>query len=157
MKKKTPLSSTTKTLLIYSGELLIFSLVFLALGILVLTKVFYLSELRQQIFTWVTLFGGLVTLGDFLWVLLSKKRRKKSSLIDKILVAPVGLGLFVADLTALIMGNMPYEFYQFAMGGVFCYLGLVYAFEGVFHYFHPIPGLLEDEEEKPTNSADEKK
>jgi len=69
----------------------------------------------------------------------------------------VGLGLFVADLTALIMGNMPYEFYQFAMGGVFCYLGLVYAFEGVFHYFHPIPGLLEDEEEKPTDDADEKK
>jgi len=146
-----------KVKLIYSGELFLFALVFLAIGLLVLFRVIPLTSTRRAIFTWVTIFGGAIGIGDFLWALISKKRRRKVALIDKILVLPAGVLAIVMDVIAFAQGidNRPYEHYQWTMGSVFCYLGLVYLFLGFYHYRRPIPGLIEDENPKPEAATDE--
>jgi len=140
-----------KVKLIYSGELLFFSLVFLTIGLLVILKLIPLSSTRKAIFTWVTIFGGAIGIADFLWALISKKRRRKVALIDKILVLPAGIAAITMDIIAFSNGidTRPDEHFQWTMGLIFVYLGLVYLFECFYHYQKPIPGLIE-EEETPT-------
>jgi hypothetical protein len=152
-KKK--MDELTKMKLIYSGELLIFAIVFVVLGILILTKVIYLTERRQLIFTWITLCGSFILLGDFTWLCFSKKRQKKNSWIDKILVLPSAICLIVFDLIALISGAKPYEYYMYLMGSVFCYISIIYTFEGIYHYFKPVPALLEDDPKEKKKDEDE--
>ncbi len=148
--KKKKLDDLTKSKLIYSGELLIFGIVFAILGILILIGSINVRDWKKVAFTWVTLFGGFVLYGDFLWVLFSKKRRKKNSLLDKILVLPSATFLIGYDLYVLITSDD--SFISYVMGSVFVYLSLVYVFEGIYHWFVTHPYLLE-EEEKSENDA----
>jgi len=153
-KEKKKLDDLTKTKLIYSGELLIFSAVFVVLGILILIGIIEVKDWKRVVFTWVTLFGGFILIGDLVWLLLSPKRRKKNSLIDKILVIPSSLFLIAYDIYSLTTDDV--SLIQYAMGGVFCYLGAVYIFEAVYHWFHIHPALLEIEagDEKPETAEE---
>ena len=127
--------------LIYSGELLLISLVFLVLGILKLTGVMTSKQPRMAIFNWITMIGGLWIIADFFWTLLSKKRRRKNSLLDKILNLPIPLFLSPFDLYFLIKYPGP-EVFSICVGSVFLYVFLNYAFQGIYHYFKPSPALL---------------
>ena len=84
-----------KTKLIYSGEFILIALVFLVLGILEILKVIVIGTNFQLIFKILTLVGATWLVTDFLWTLLSKKRRKKNCLLDKILNLPIPLFLII--------------------------------------------------------------
>jgi hypothetical protein len=143
----------TKVKLIYSAEVALFAIVFGVLGILFLVNVITVSDTRRLIFTWVTLFGGFLGIGDFLWVLLSPKRRKKNSLVDKIAILPLGVALIVIDFMALIQQSNDNEKTRYVMGAAFCYIALIYIFEAIYHWFRPIPSLVEEDEKKPEESS----
>ena len=144
MKKK--MDYVTKAKLIYSGELLLFSIVFLVIGILEMTEVIHIKDIVITIFNWVTLFGGTWVIVDFFWVLFSKKRRAKNSILDKACLLPAGIYLITFDLIALI-GQVSktdnYNYYRFGISSLLLYLGCVYIFQGIYHWFKPIPGLVE--------------
>lgn len=168
-KKK--MDDLTKAKLIYSGELALFAILFLVLGILMLCQVYVSSDTRRTIFIWVTLFGGFFLIGDFLWTLLSKKHRKKASLLDKILTLPSAFALISYDLYVLITGVKDATLHRNVVGSIFLYIAVVYLFEALYHYRHPIPGLLdidkpeekpmeqplEQPEEKPSEGTEDKK
>ena len=148
-KKK--MDQETKMKLIYSIELGVFAVVFLVLGILELTKVITLSNTYQNIFKWVTIFGGTWLVIDLCWAIASRNRRKRIALIDKIIMVPLGIYLIIFDIYGLANSSLPYDYYRFGMSIPFIYISLAYAFQGIYHFYNPVPGLFEDiknEEEK---------
>ena len=140
MKKKMDLM--TKAKLFYSGELAIFAVVFLVLAILEFTEII---KINGTGFNWVTIFGGFLIIGDFVWAMVSKKRQKKIALIDKILVLPLAVYLISFDLYCFI-GQPEVTIYRYCIPPVMLYLCLVYTFEAIYHFKYPVPGLLEIEE-----------
>lgn len=153
MEKK-KIDELTKAKLIYSGELLIFAIVFGTLGSLVLSGIINIGDWKKAAFVWVTLFGGILVCADFIWLLCSPKRQKKNSWIDKILPLPSAAFLIGYDLYSII--NNDDSFIRYVMGGVFLYLTAVYLFEGIYHWFHTHPYLLENEDPKEADSENEK-
>ena len=145
MKKLDP---HKKVKLIYSGELLAFAILFLVFGILKITKVMDYIEIRRIIFNWITIFGSCWGIADLIWGLASKKRRQRICLLDKFLVLPVGLFIMTFDLISFIAKPANDNFYIYSIGGVFLYISVIYFFQAIYHYYKPLPGLLEDEEEE---------
>ena len=145
MKKK-KLDMLTKAKLIYSGELMIFAIVFLVFAILRITGVMGGNQTRSAIFNWVTIFGGSWLIIDCLWALFSKKRRPRVALIDKILHAPAGIYLVSFDIYCFVTHPEPAsDIYRVGVPVVLFYLCSCYLFESIYHFFIPIPGLLEIE------------
>ena len=145
MKQK--MDPVKKAKIFYSAELFVIAAVFLTVGILQLTRVLRINNTVLTIFNWVTLFGGLFVIFDFCWLMSSKKRQAKNSKLDKALLLPSGLFLVVFDLICLIKQidkDANYDFYRFSIGSVLCYLAVVYIIEGFYHWWHPIPGFIED-------------
>ena len=142
MKKK--MSDFDKTKLIYSGELILFAVVFLVLGLLIVLHVINLSKNYRYIFTFLTLAGSIYLIFDFVWFCVSKKRQKKNSFIDKVLVAPLGIALLTIDLISIISGieKMPYEYFQYACSSIFFYAAFVYLFQGIYHLKVPAKALV---------------
>lgn len=161
MKKK--MDDLTKAKLIYSGELMIFAIAFLVIAILKFTLVIPYNELRHTILNWITVFGSTWVVIDFLWALLSKKRRPRISLVDKILHLPAGIYIFAFDLYCLIAKPTDPIVFQCGFPIVLSYLALCYGFESVYHFYHPIPGLMDavvevevpDTENKEDSSSEE--
>ena len=146
MKKK-KLDMLTKAKLIYSGELALFAIVFLVFAILRITGVMAGNSTRSAIFNWVTIFGGSWLIIDCLWALFSEKRRPKVALIDKILHAPAGIYLVSFDIYCFVTnpaGNS--DVYRYGVPIVLFYLSACYLFESIYHFFKPVPGLLEIED-----------
>ena len=159
MKKK--LDALTKAKLIYSGELIIIAIVFLVVAILKFTNVIPYNATRHLVLNWITLFGGTWVIVDFVWALLSKKRRPRISLLDKALHLPAGIYLVTFDLFCIITRPDNPMIYRCGFPIAISYLCLCYIFEGIYHFYHPIPGILEavvevdDEEEKIEDTPDE--
>ena len=151
MKKK--MDFATKAKLIYSGELLIFAIVFITLAILKVTNVIKFNETRATIFNWINIFGGAWLIADLIWAIVDKKRQQRIAIIDKFIHAPIGIYLISFDLYCLIAkpGEM---FYRFGIPIALGYLGLCYIFESIYHFKHPIPGLIEEEEETEEKKDD---
>lgn len=145
MKQKMDIE--TKAKLIYSIELGVFALIFLTIAILRATGVIPTNATRVLIFNWVTLFGGTWLVVDFMWAFLSQKRQKRVSLLDKALHLPAGFYLIVFDIICLL-GEQKDEVYRYGIPIVLGYLGLCYTFEALFHFWHPIPGLLDSLKEE---------
>ena len=142
---KEKMSLEKKVKLIYSGELLFFSLLFFVIATLEVLGIIGKREIILIIFNWVTVFGGSWMIADFIWLMCSPKRQKKNSKIDKALLVPAGLYLITFDIICFTNASfVTLEFRRLMMGIVFYYLGSVYVFQGVYHWFRPIPGLLED-------------
>ncbi len=136
-----------KIKLIYSGELLLFAVIFLVFGILKITKVMGYSETRRIVFNWITIFGGAWGIADFIWAICSKKRQQRISMIDKILLLPLAIFIMTFDFISLIAKPASDNFYIYSVGAAFLYVAVIYTFESIYHYYKPIPGLLDDEEE----------
>lgn len=145
---KEKMSTEKKLKLIYSGELLFFGILFIVLATLEILGLIGKRSLMMTIFNWVTIFGGTWMLVDFFWVLFSKKRRKKNSLLDKALLIPAGIYLIVFD-SLCFAGFFPVSeeagmaMRRLFMGILFYYLGAIYIFQSVYHYFFPVPSLVE--------------
>jgi hypothetical protein len=150
-KEKKKLSENAKAVLIYTIELSVFAVAFIVLGILFLVGVISLTEKRQWIFLYLTLVGGGLLLADFCWAAFSPKHRKKISLFDKTLILPVSLFLICFDIYALcskLVTTGDGTIFKYVIGIDFLYLALVYVAEAIYHYFYPVPGLLEDEKKE---------
>jgi hypothetical protein len=154
-----PVVVDKKARLVYSGELILFALAFIVLGILLLLGIIPMSDRRALIFTYITLIGGTAGLVDIVWVFLSKKRRAKNSLIDKALLVPSALVVIGFDIYSLSAGLQEYLYYQILMSSLFFYLAAAYLFEGIYHYFKPIPALViaqQEEDEKEEKDSQPK-
>lgn len=152
MKK---LDKETKVKLIYSGELLLFAILFLVFGILKFTKVMGSNPTTRLIFNIITLAGAAWGITDFIWAISSKKRQQRISMLDKVLILPLVIFMVTYDIICLT-SKQPNEFYLYMLGSAFLYISVIYTFEAFYHYRHPIPGLFEDddEEDKPENSQE---
>ena len=158
MKKK--LDALTKAKLIYSAELIIIAIVFLVVAILKFTNVIPYNATRHLVLNWITLFGGTWVIVDFFWGLLSKKRRPKISLLDKALHLPAGIYLVAFDLFCIITKPQDAMIFRCGFPIAISYLCLCYIFEGIYHFYHPIPGILDaiqevDEEEQTEEASKE--
>jgi len=141
--KKEKMSDEKKLKLVYSGELMVFAVVFGVLGILFLCGVISPADWKRYLFTYVTLVGGTWLIVDIIWALASKKRRAKVCLLDKFLVTPVAPVLISFSIYCIINGcneTLPYRYF---IGGDLTYLSLVYIFMAIYHYFKPTAQMLE--------------
>ena len=130
---------------IYSGELLLIAVVFLVIGILELLKVIGIREWVRVVFNVATLAGALWLVADFLWTLLSPKKRAKNSLLDKAMMLPLVPYLLVFDIIGLVTAKystVP-EYYQIGMPLTFFYIACAYIFQGIYHYYNPVPMVIE--------------
>lgn len=144
---KEKMSIEKKTKLIYCGELIFFAVVFLVLATLEVLKIIGKNKVMLDIFNWVTIFGGAWMIIDFFWVMFSKKRRKKNSLLDKGLLIPLGIYFITFDILCFCKVPVVMENRNLMMGIAFYYVGVIYLFQGLYHYSHPVPLLLQAIEE----------
>ena len=166
MDEKKKLDNLTKAKLIYSIELGVFSVLFLTIAILKYLDVITFSErYRQWVFPIITLLGGTWLIIDFIWAIVSPKHREKSALIDKFLIAPASLATIAFDIYLLINGplNVEYVIFKTYSATLFIYISIIYAFQAIYHFKHPLPYLVneikkaEEEEEKEKLLEEEKK
>ena len=132
-----------KSILIYSIELLVFAVVFVILGSLRITGVIGYSEQRRIVFNWITIIGGGIGIGDFIWYLFSKRRRARNFLPDKLAVLALAIFMITYDIICFTTNPTP-EFCTYMLGGALIYVGAIYLFQGIYHYFYPLPGYLDD-------------
>ncbi len=147
-----------KAKLVYSGELAFFAVAFSVLGILLLTNVLHPSNLiLRQVFVYISLVGGTWVIADFIWCLASEKRRKKNSLLDKATLLPVAVSIIAIDIITLVKGfEETLEFHRIAVGILFLYIAVAYGFQAVYHYYHPLPMLVQAVEEGLAEEQKEK-
>lgn len=153
MKQK--MDPVKKYKLIYSGELIVIALVAIVLGVLIWVRVLGKSDHFPYVYTILTLVGSAWIAIDFIWASVSKKRRLRISYLDKILNLPLGLGLIAFDIYSLVTG-LSQDVYQAKYASIFfLYIAINYIFQGIYHYFKPVPGFLDalNEEEKEPNEA----
>ena len=157
MKKK--MDELTKSKLIYTIELIAFSLVAITLGILFLLGIIKVLDWKKWVFSIVTLIGGIWAIIDFIWTIKSEKKRKKNSLLDKILLLPSALTLIVLDIICLInliqnkdfTGFNNINIFKYEIGIALLYVGVVFIIEAIYHWYHPHP-LLQEEDKKEDNN-----
>lgn len=146
MKKK--MDDLKKAKLIYSGEILLFAIIFLTLGILFLVKIIDVQEYKKWLFPILTMVGGIWNISELIWVLSSKKKRKKTSLLDKFLLLPASIAFLSFGIYALIAMIMNPSttaldnFFPTYIGVTLLYSSIVYFFQSIYHYFVPLPALL---------------
>lgn len=155
MKNKT--DELTKEKRIYTIELLVFMVIFFVLGLLILIDVLPVKGTFRKVLIWVSLFGSVWLFVDFFWTIFSKKRRAKHSLLDKSLALIAAASVFVMDIITFVQGfDNTVEMHETFVGILFCYLALVYLIEAIYHWFKPIPLLVEaaKEEEELKNKTE---
>ena len=154
MKQK--MDPVKKYKLIYSGELIVIAIVAIVLGTLIWVRVLGKSDHFPYVYTILTMIGAAWIIIDFIWASLSKKRRLRVSYLDKILNLPLGLGLIAFDIYSLVTG-LSQDVYQAKYVAIFfLYIAINYIFQGIYHYFVPVPGFLEslkEEEKKPEEAS----
>ena len=155
--EKQPMDPLKKVKLMLLIEYLLFALIFATLGILFLTDVIKVAEWKRYVFTYVTLVGGLWIVFDFFWCVFSPAHRAKNSMVDKWILMPVGFCLLAFDIYAITQGCAETLPYRWFIGGDLCYLAAAYAFQSVYHWYRPIPAVIEaalaDEEKKKSDEA----
>ena len=114
------------------------------------------NETRRIVFNWITIFGGAWVLTDFFWGFFSMKRRQRICLLDKALALPIAIFMITFDFISLIAKPENIDFYIYSIGAAFLYISAIYFFQAIYHYYKPIPGLLDDleEEEKEKNTQE---
>lgn len=159
---KEKMSAEKKIKLIYSGELIFIAIVFAVIATLEICRVLKIRDWVLIAFNWLTLAGGIWMIADFVWTLVSPKRRAKNSLLDKCLLLPVGVYLIVFDIICFAKqiqkADVSYDFRLYMMVGAFYYIAVVYIFQGIYHYKYPIPSLIaaiREEEEEARKKAEE--
>ena len=115
------------------------------------------NETRRIVFNWITIFGGLWGIIDFLWGAFSKRRRARICLLDKALLLPLVLFIETFDFISLIAKPENENFYIYSLGFAFIYVTIIYTFQAIYHYFYPIPGLFDDEEEEQKEENSQEK
>lgn len=157
MKTWKNLSEEKKALLIFSGEFLLFAVIFIVVGVLKSTQVIQYSEKRRIIFNYITLAGGVWGIVDFFWTLLSKKKRAKNCLLDKVFTLILGIYIIVVDIIALCNPAMDIQFYVQTFAAAILYAGAMFIYMAIYHYFKPLPSFLEEIEKMKQEEEEEAK
>lgn len=157
---KKPLDDLTKAKLIYSGELVLFAIAALVIAILTFVGVIGMSETKVNWITWITLLGGSVLIVNTIWFFCSKKKREKGSWLDTLLVLPIPLTMIPLDIIHLSTKAIPDADYKYIIPAVLLYVIVIYLIQAVYHWFRPLPLLIEaaneeDEEKKEDVPAEE--
>ena len=154
------MKTETKVKLIYSGELVVIAIIAAVIAILKLTGVIPTNPTRLLIYNIITLAGGLWFIIDLVWTLKSEKRRKKSSLLDKTLAMPISAYLLFFDAYCFIYKaqgiDVSDDFVKISVGVVLLYVAILYVFQAIYHYYHPVPMLIEAIEEAQKMDEEEK-
>ena len=135
-----------KTKLIYSGELIAIAVVAFVIGLLKLLSIIPTNSGLHLAFHIITLIGSVWVITDFFWTLFNKKRRAKNSLMDKIMALPLAIYMISFDIAGLVVVRTE-SYYQIGVPMALFYLSCVYVFQGIYHYYHPIPLIEEAIEE----------
>ena len=154
---KKPLDDLTKAKLIYSGELFLFAIAAAVIATLTLTGVIGMSDTKVTWFTWITLIGGTVLIGNTIWFFASKKKRAKGSMLDTVLLIPVPCAMIPIDIIHLVNGAIPNEDYKYIISAALFYVTAIYVVEAIYHWFNPLPILVEatkEEDEKKEENPD---
>ena len=161
MNEEEKASLLKKSELIYSGELLAFSVVFLVIGFLKFFGVINTDPLRTTIIAFITILGSCWIIIDFIWTLVSKKRRAKNPLIDKILVLPIAFYVITFDILCFVnwLDRLEWgvDFYRIGFSVVLFYAAAVYIFQAIYHYFVIHPLILETLEEEIRKAEEEER
>ena len=151
-----------KVIVTYSVELGIFAALFAVLGALILSGVISVADWKRIAFSYVTMFGGLWLIIDFIWMLRSPKRRARNSMFDKIIVLPVGVAVLVFDIVMFALGlvHIPegqatHPAFRFFIGADLVYLALVYIAEIIYHIKKPLPNLIQAVDQALKEEAEE--
>jgi len=138
------MDTNKKVRLIYSLEFGIIALAFLVIGILRVVGLMGGNDTFHDIFKWVSMFGGIWIIADFIWASISATRRERICYLDKILNLPAGLFIVGFDIYAFIgFGENAENMWRFGLGGLFIYIGLDYGFQAIYHYFKPVQNILD--------------
>ena len=133
-----------KIKLIYSVELIVIAIVALVIGILRLTGVIGANSTRLTIYNWITIFGGSFVTLDFISMCFSETRRRKNCFLDKALHLPLGIYLITFDIICFVQGeNLDQDLARIGVSIALLYLGIDYLFEGIYHYYKPIPMIIQ--------------
>lgn len=156
MKK---LEANTKAKLIYTLELGIFGCLFLTLGILFLCGVLTANSWKKWLVLTVGTAGAVWCFIDFAWSLCSRKRRAKGSLLDKALLLPNAVYALIINIYFWVklapFNQDSDQLFAYCLGASLCYFAIVYAVEAIYHWKHPVPGLLESDEEEENTPPNE--
>lgn len=152
MEKK-KIDEVTKIKMIYSGELLLFAIVFLVLGILQLADVITISERFLNIFRIVTLLGAAYFIFDIVTTFTNKKKRAKVCLVDKFSTIFVPPYIIVIDILLWTNNEFVWANPKYFISPLFIALSCVYLFQGIYHWFYPLKELFDDEESKKEEAS----
>ena len=76
--------------------------------------------------------------------------------MDKAMMLPLAIYLYVFDISGFVL-QPGYGYYQIGIPAAFFYIACAYAFQGIYHYYHPVPTVLEmiEEAQKPEKPVEE--
>lgn len=157
-KQKTKMDPLTKVKTIFTVEYEAIAAILLTVGILKITGVMGTRQPRLLIYNIITIAGGLFLLYTMIRALLDKKYREKIELLDKALLAPIPLYLIPFDIYCFChYENYNETFVKFSVAIILLYIGLVYAFLGIYHFHKPSKEILEalKEDDEPLKSEEE--
>lgn len=149
------LDEVTKIKLIYSGEILIFAIIFALIGILDVTGVKEIKDWVLNVFKVIALLGGAYFIYDFVTTFTNKKKREKACLVDKF--STIFIPPYTITLAIMLWANNAFviENRRYFIGFLLIAISVVYLFQAIYHWFFPLKELLEDEEnEKETAKQD---
>lgn len=155
---KAKMDEFKKAKLIYTIELLVFAVAFLVVAILQYVRIIRFNDTHLRVINWITIFGSAIGILDFIWFLSSPVRKKKNSMLDKCLLVPLMIYIMVFDIICFINNDNPQlELAQIMIPVALSYVTLIYSFEAIYHWYHPVPMLYEaiEEDKEKENPQEE--
>lgn len=150
MEKK-KLDEVTKTKLIYSGELLIFAIAFFVIGTLQAVGVMNMSEGFLNVFKFLTLAGVAYFIFDFVTTFTNQKKKANACWVDKFSTIIIPPYILVVDILLISNNEFVWSNYKLFICPLIYYLGAVYLFQAIYHWFVPLKALFEEDEEENKN------
>ena len=135
-------SKTAKTVIrILFWELIILGVALLVIGVLRIIGVIPTSSTRLLIYNIITLIGGAWFLFELIWAVISKKKRKKISMFDKVLAGPASIYLIFFDIYCFSLGrdNVNPDFIRLSISIVLLYVSAILFAQAFYHLKHPTP------------------
>ena len=137
-----------KTKIIFFIEYLAIAAILLTVGLLRIFDIIPYNEKRLLAYNIITLVGAAYIFFEFTWFLLSKKKRERNDLIDKIFPVPLAIFLVIFDIMVLAKFIEDINFIKYCISGVILYAAAMSIFLGVYHFQKPSKMLIATVEEE---------
>lgn len=144
-----------KIKLLFLLEYLGIGAVLIVIGFLRMFNVISFSSTRLLVYNILTSIGAAYLLFDFVWCLVSKKKREKTCFLDKYLTLVPALYLVAFNIICFAKLYENVAFYQYSVASILLYAGLVAVFLGIYHHYRPTKLVNEAIEEEIQNKLKE--